>query len=237
MELLPPTLPPFPKGTSPKAKETALALLRSPTVEALLRQGARVQFGQAAGSGFRLTIAVPRLKTNPKSGVVASVPTSFDIAPFAGRWFHWTDIAGCFWPGRGGRAEVLNAELAPVRPMGGVYCFATSKKCPLVIGPMAKEARYVGQTANFFKRMSQFAKSAGFWGERMPGHSGARRWPEGRTADTWVSFFPITGDFQPHVATGLRVWMEAVALEQHRLAWGELPDINRSVGSLKRIET
>lgn len=32
---------------------------------------------------------------------------------------------------------------------------------------------------------------------------------------------------QPHLATGLRHWMEAVAQEEYRLAHGTLPPLNR----------
>ena len=47
-------------------------------------------------------------------GVIDHVPTSFDLTPHAGRWFHWSEILTCFWPGRGGRAENVNPDLAPV---------------------------------------------------------------------------------------------------------------------------
>jgi hypothetical protein len=33
--------------------------------------------------------------------VIDSVPTSFDLPPFAGRWFRWAEIENCFWPGKG----------------------------------------------------------------------------------------------------------------------------------------
>ena len=107
--------------------------------------------------------------------VIASVPTSFDVLPFAGRWFRWADIAACFWPGRGGRAALVNLELAPVRSLGGVYCFAWSNEPPAIVGPTAGAVRYIGETSEFLRRMGQFGNSAGFWGDRQTGHSAG--WP------------------------------------------------------------
>jgi hypothetical protein len=164
--------------------------------------------------------------------VIASVATSFDVQPFGGRWFRWADIAACFWPGRGGRAALVNPELAPIRPLGGVYIFAWSPESPAVIGPTAPAVRYIGETSEFRRRMGQFGNSAGFWGERENGHSAGWRWPAGQTENTWVSFFPIGNDLLPHLAAGMRLWMEAVALEEHRLAHGRLPEINEAVDEL-----
>ena len=129
--------------------------------------------------------------------VIESVSTSFDLPAFAGQWFHWTAIAECFWPGAGGRAATVNPELAPVRHLGGVYCFAWSAERPEVIGPTAPLVRYVGETSNFRRRMGQFGNSVGFWGERSNGHSAGWRWPEGQTEQTWVSFFPLGGGLHP----------------------------------------
>jgi hypothetical protein len=41
-----------------------------------------------------------------------------------------------------------------------------------------------------------------------------------------VSFYPVGSGLLPHLATGLRHWMEAVALEEYRLVHGRLPQIN-----------
>ena len=158
--------------------------------------------------------------------VIESVPTSFDIQPFAARWFNWIDIAKCFWPGRGGRAANINPELAPVRMLGGIYCFAYSADAPLLISPKAAEVRYIGETGEFLRRMGQFGQSAGFWGERHNGHSAGWRWAEGQLDNIWVSFFPIGKELLPHLAVGMRVWMEAVALEEFRLVHDRLPEIN-----------
>ena len=40
---------------------------------------------------------------------------------------------------------------------------------------------------------------------------------EGRHENLWVAFFELGGKLQYHLAKGLRVWMEAVAFEEHRL--------------------
>lgn len=85
--------------------------------------------------------------------------------------------------------------------------------------------------------MGQFGSSAGFWGERSNGHSAGWRWPEAQTEHTWVGFFPVGDGLQPHLAAGMRLWMEAVALEEYRLAFGRLPNINEAVNPLERFET
>lgn len=168
--------------------------------------------------------------------VIARVPTSFDVPPFAGRWFHWTDIAACFWPGRGGRATVINPNLAPVRTLGGVYCFAWSAGAPPSIAPTDGAVRYIGETNEFLRRMGQFGNSAGFWGKRQNGHSAGWRWPAGRSESAWVSFYPIGNELLPHLADGMRVWMEAVALEEYRLVHGRLPDINAAVAEVPSFD-
>jgi hypothetical protein len=168
--------------------------------------------------------------------VIASVPTSFDVQPFGARWFHWTDVASCFWPGRGGQALLVNPELAPVRTLGGVYCFAWSPEPPPVIGPTAAAVRYVDETSEFPRRLGQFGNSAGFWGARQNGHSAGWRWPAGQSDNTWVSFFPIGNELLPHLAAGMRVWMEAVALEEFRRIHGRLPEINEAVAEVKGFD-
>ena len=168
--------------------------------------------------------------------VIESVPTSFDVPPFAMRWFHWTDITKCFWPGRGGRALCVNLELAPVRNLGGVYCFAWSPEPPQVIGPTAATVQYIGETSEFLRRMGQFGDSAGFWGERREGHSAGWRWPVGQSENLWVSFFLIGDELLPHLAKGMRVWMEAVALEEFRLVHKLLPKINVAVAEIEGFD-
>lgn len=164
--------------------------------------------------------------------VIASIPMSFEVQPFSGRWFRWSDIAACFWPGRGKRASLVNSELASVRAFGGVYCFAWSSDPPPTVGPTASAVRYIGETNEFLRRMGQFANSAGFWGERGNGHSAGWRWPIGQSDNTWVAFFAIGNELLPHLATGMRFWMEAVALEEFRLVHGRLPEINEAVAEV-----
>ena len=164
--------------------------------------------------------------------VIASVPTSFDLRPHAGRWYLWSDINACFWPGPGKRAATVNLELANSRGLGGVYLFAWSEQQPVILASTLAAIRYIGETSNFKRRMGQFGNSAGFWGKRAKGHSAGWRWPEGQTQKTWVAFFPVGNDLQPHLATGLRRWMEAVAQEEYRLAHGSLPEINAATSKV-----
>lgn len=168
--------------------------------------------------------------------VIASVPTSFDVSPFAGQWFHWTHVTECFWPGRGGRSAKVNPELAPVCTLGGVYCFAWSPEPPSIVGPTAAAVRYIGETSEFRRRMGQFGNSAGFWGERSNGHSAGWRWPVGQSDNTWVAFFAVGNELLPHLAAGMRFWMEAVALEEFRLAHGQLPEINEAVAEVEGFD-
>jgi hypothetical protein len=77
--------------------------------------------------------------------------------------------------------------------------------------------------------MGQFGNSAGFFdGGRQDGHSAARRWPLNHIEDTWVSFFVVGEGLLPHLAEGLRHWMEAVALEEFRLLYNQLPEVNEA---------
>lgn len=169
------------------------------------------------------------------AGITASVPTSFDVRPFVGQWFHWTDVGACFWPGRGRQAATVNPVLAPIRTLGGVYCFAWSPEPPPIIGPTAAAVRYIGESSCFQRRMQQFGDSAGFWGVRQNGHSAGWRWPAGQMEQAWVAFFEIGNDLQPHLATGMRKWMEAVALEEFRLMHGRLPEVNAAVAELRQF--
>ena len=154
-------------------------------------------------------------------------PVTFDLAAFAERWFHWQDIAPCFWPGSRRRSIKVNPVLCPVRFLGGVYVIARSLKAPNSLHPTHAAVQYVGETGNFNRRMRQFGTSAGFFGPRAKGHSAAWRWPLGRKEHLWVAFFEVGGDLLPHLAKGMRHWMEAVALEEHRQLRGALPALNR----------
>jgi hypothetical protein len=57
-----------------------------------------------------------------------------------------------------------------------------------------------------------------------------RKWPEGRDENLWVAFFELGGELESHLAKGLRVWMEAVAFEEHKQANGSLPLLNAADG-------
>ncbi len=160
--------------------------------------------------------------------VIGSVPTSFNLQPFGGRWFRWAEISECFWPGRGRQATIVNPELAPIRHRAGIYCVAWSQQSPQCVRPTAIEVKYIGETGEFLRRMGQFSVSAGFGGARSNGHSAAWRWPLGRKENIWVSFFEVGETLPAHLAEGLRHWMEAVALEEYRLAYGHLPEINEA---------
>src|SRR5689334_18403024 len=106
-------------------------------------------------------------------------PNSFSLTPFAGRWFPWSEIGVCFRPGRGGRSSQVNPTLCPVRDLGGVYLIAWARKAPESLHPTHPAVLYVGETANFKRRLCQFGDSAGFFGDRRKGHSAAFRWPLG----------------------------------------------------------
>jgi hypothetical protein len=115
-----------------------------------------------------------------------------------------------------------------VRNLGGVYLLAWSKCPPKDISPASAAVKYVGETAYFKNRMGAFGTSAGLWGERDNGHSGGWRWPKGAQENLWVAFFPVGRDLNEHLASGMRKWMEAVALEEHRREHDTLPQINAS---------
>jgi hypothetical protein len=68
------------------------------------------------------------------------------------------------------------------------------------------------------------------------GQSAGWRWPIGQSDNTWITFFPIGNELLPHLAAGMRFWMEAVALEEFRLVHGRLPEINEAVGELQGFD-
>jgi hypothetical protein len=161
------------------------------------------------------------------SSIIPVVPSSFaNEVAFAGRWFHWRDVAACFWPGPGGRSHRVNPLLAPVLACGGVYLLAWCDQAPEVVLPSEYAVVEIGETGHFKSRMNQFRTSAGFLGERDDGHSTAWKWPQGRHENLWVTFFEMGEGLPRHLALGLRKWMEAVAFEEHRQANGSLPLLN-----------
>lgn len=154
-------------------------------------------------------------------------PTQFVLPPLGGQWFRWADINCCFWPGRSGRASRVNAALAEIRYLGGVYLLAwSSPGPPPTARPAERAVKYVGETSEFLRRMNQFRTSAGFIGPPSDGHSAGWRWPVGESEHLWIAFFDVGNGLLPHLAEGLRHWMEAVALEEYRVAHGSLPPVN-----------
>jgi len=105
-------------------------------------------------------------------------------------------------------------------------------KQPPEVHPSHAAVQYVGETGEFRSRMNDFARSAGFRGEPCNGHSGAYRWECGRREHLWVAFFHVACPLgQEHLGIGLRKWLEAVALEEHRRANGDIPLVNRLLHS------
>lgn len=160
-----------------------------------------------------------------------TAPSTFNAAAYANRWFSWQAIEDCFWPGRGVRSESIDASLAGVKDIGGIYVMASSDKQPTLISPKCPEVQYVGQTRFFKGRMGQFATSAGFWGGRANGHSAGWRWPEGQKDRLHIAFFPVGNDWPAHLAEGLRHWMEALAIEAYRQTHSTLPPLNLTTSS------
>ncbi len=140
-----------------------------------------------------------------------------------------------------GRAETRNPKLAPVRRLCGVYFLAWCSEMPSSFGPTAADSKYIGESGSFLSRLGQFGNSAGFFydGVRREGHSAGWRWRHDRE-HTWVSFYPVGNELipdRPHLAAGLRVWMEAVALEEYRLLYHRLPEINEATGALGGVSS
>jgi hypothetical protein len=156
-------------------------------------------------------------------------PNYFKWKAYKGRWFSWSQIAKCFWPGVGRRSKKVDAGLCSIAKSSGVYLLAWSEKPPAKVHPRVKEIEYIGESNHFKSRMGGFRNSAGFRGKRSFGHSAAWRWKKG-WKKLWVAFFEIGTDLiddRRHLAEGLRRWAEAVALEEHRAAnGGSLPQIN-----------
>lgn len=160
----------------------------------------------------------------------------FAFSSFAEKWFRWEEVTRSFWPEGGSRlSRQAGEEASSIGDTGGVYLLSWSPTAPPLKGPTCDALQYVGETNNFRKRMGQFANSAGFWGERKNGHTAAWRWPKGESRNLWVAFFLMGNHLPNHLAKGLRVMMEAVAIEEYCSAHdGQLPPLNvvgRPVGS------
>jgi hypothetical protein len=156
-------------------------------------------------------------------------PTSLNWPPLGERWFHWPKIEACFWPKRGGRSASVDSVLAVVKDLGGLYVLGWSEDEPNCDRPHCQShVKYIGETNWFKRRMGGFGASAGFWGEPAAGHSAGWSWPLGNKEKLWVAFFDVSSGMklESHVWSGLRRWVEAVALEEHRLANNSLPRVN-----------
>ena len=162
---------------------------------------------------------------------VPSPPAHFNLTPHANRWFAWAEVHRCFWPKSFGfrRSADVHPVLAPMVRQGGVYLLAWALEAPTSVHPTTAEVCYIGETGSFKARMGGFGNSAGLWDTpRAFGHSAGWRWPEGGKKHLWVAFCKVDWPLaQAHLATGMRMWMEAVALEEHRQANGSLPRVNR----------
>ena len=167
------------------------------------------------------------LVNEPKIPEPAMPSELFDLLPHDNRWFPWTDVEECFWPGRGGRSNKINPRLASIKNAAGIYCIAWSPT-GTVPTPDEPGLQYIGQTKNFKARMAQFASSAGiFWEERYDGHSAAWRWPQGETEKMMIAFFPLLEPESDHMLTGRLFWYEALAINSYFLKHGDtLPPLN-----------
>jgi len=121
----------------------------------------------------------------------------------------------------------VNPTLCPVRFLGGVYLISWSIKAPRELHPSDAAVQYIGETGEFRRRAGQFGTSAGLFGPRAKGHSAAWRWPLGKKEHLWMSFFEVDGALRPHLAKGMRHWLEGVGLEEYRQVHGALPPLNR----------
>src|SRR5262245_55579100 len=160
---------------------------------------------------------------------IPTPPTSLNWPPLGRRWFHWSEIEACFWPGPGCRGRSVDPELADIKEYGGVYLLAWSVDEPARRFPQRYQAvKYIGETHWFKARMGGFGTSAGFWGRPDFGHSAGWSWPEGKKKNLWVAFFDVTAglELERHLAKGLRCWIEGVAFEEYRIANGKLPQVN-----------
>lgn len=57
-----------------------------------------------------------------------------------------------------------------------------------------------------------------------------------REENAWINFYVIGQGILPHLATALRHWMEAVAVEEYRLAHGRLPEVNAARAEIRSFE-
>lgn len=157
-------------------------------------------------------------------------PVVFNLAAHLNAWCTWSRMTKCFWPRYHGfhTSKKADAELAPMVDAGGIYLVADSVQQPVSLHPSDASVIYVGETSRFKRRMGQFGDSAGLWddGLRTAGHSAGLRVKLQRDR-LWLAFFPVElPRGQRHLGAGLRLWIEALAIEEYRVANGELPIVN-----------
>ncbi|TMQ20817.1 MAG: hypothetical protein E6J90_15745 [Deltaproteobacteria bacterium] len=158
-------------------------------------------------------------------------PTAFLLPAHLGTWCSWARVTKCFWPRYSGfnTSKKADAELAPMVYLGGIYLIANSGiQAPLSLHAADPSVIYVGETSWYKRRIGQFGDSAGLWddGLRTKGHSAGLRVKLQRDR-LWIAFFPVEWPRgQRHLGIGLRLWLEALAIEEHRVANGSLPIVN-----------
>ena len=150
---------------------------------------------------------------------------TFDLNAHGAGWYAWEDIEKCFWPGAGRKSVNVDPILGQLVASKGVYCIAWNATGKAFPGNPA--IQYIGQTGSFKSRMEQFGWSAGFWGNRAPGHSAGWRWHEQKSEQLQVAFFPLpVTDIPKHMLNGYLHWYEALALDAHLKQYGSLPFVN-----------
>lgn len=158
-------------------------------------------------------------------------PTTFLLPAHLNAWCSWARVTKCFWPRYYGfnTSKKADADLAPMVNAGGIYVIANSgAQAPSSLHPSDPSVVYVGETIWYKRRIGQFGDSAGLWddGLRTKGHSAGFRIKLQRDR-LWISFFPVAWPRdQRHLGIGLRLWLEALAIEEHRIANGSLPIVN-----------
>jgi hypothetical protein len=154
-----------------------------------------------------------------------NAPKTFDLDAHGAGWYSWEDINKCFWPGAGKKSVYVDPTLAEIVTSKGIYCIAWRADGKAF--PSNPAIQYIGQTSSFKSRMEQFGWSAGFWGERAPGHSAGWRWHGEKNDQMSVAFFPLPASNIPkHMLNGYLHWYEALALDTYHKQCGSLPFVN-----------
>jgi hypothetical protein len=150
---------------------------------------------------------------------------AFALAAYDERWVPWSELENAAWPGARLRADDPRRTLRDTLERPGVYIvtWTSSTRRPRGSPHAAHDAIvYIGETGSLRRRMGQFGNSAGFFGQRGPGHSGGWRWDESWSKDG--AFFAVYPAPEDVIDAGLaplwRLCREAQALaayaEAHR---------------------